>query len=333
MIDAFIVPGSSFIIAMKALHFDGELSLRDVSKPRPGADEALIRVMLAGVCGTDIQILNGYSGFRGIPGHEFIGRVEECENPKWAGKRVVGEINVSCGDCDFCLWGLGRHCPRRTVMGIVNRDGAFAEYTVLPVFNLHAVPDSVSDEAAVFVEPLAAAAEILEQVTIRPRVRVAVLGDGRLGLLVAQVLYQARAQVTLLGRHPWKLDLAHSWGIQVSGLGDEHARKNKYSIVVEATGSPSGLDAAFRLVEPRGTIVMKSTFHGMAQFDTAKLVVDEVTLVGSRCGTFARAIDLLAKGNVKVDQLVSKTFSLDDGVAAFEYVRKNSPLKVLLRMA
>ena len=333
MNDPFIVPHPSFIMPMKALHFDGELSLRDVEKPRPGAEEALIRVSLAGVCGTDIQILNGYSGFRGIPGHEFIGRVEECENPKWAGKRVAGEINVSCGDCDLCLWGLGRHCPKRTVMGIVNRDGAFAGYTVLPAYNLHAIPDSVPDEAAVFVEPLAAAAEILDQVMIRPRVRVAVLGDGRLGLLVAQVLHQARAQVTLLGRHPCKLDLAHSWGIHVSGLGDEHMRKNKYPIVVEATGSPSGLDEAFRLVEPRGTIVMKSTYHGMAQFDTAKLVVDEITLVGSRCGTFARAIDLLTKGAVKVDQLVSKTFPLEDGVAAFEYVRKNSPLKVLLRMA
>ncbi len=317
---------------MKALYFDGQLGLREVERPRPGPEDALIQVSLAGICGTDLQILDGYSGFRGIPGHEFAGRVVECANPKWVGRRVVGEINVSCGDCEFCLWGLGRHCAKRTVMGIANRDGAFAEYVVLPVFNLHEIPDSVPDEAAVFVEPLAAAAEILEQAAIRPRMRVAVLGDGRLGLLVAQVLHHARAQVMLLGRHPWKLDLAHSWGIHVSGLGDEHLQKRKFPLVVEATGSPHGLDDAFRLVEPRGTIVMKSTFHGMAKFDTAKLVVDEINLLGSRCGAFKPALDLLANGDVKVDQLISRTFPLEEGVAAMEFVKKVSPLKVLLRM-
>ena len=317
---------------MKALYFDGQLSVRDVEKPRLGADDALIQVSLAGICGTDLQIVEGYSGFRGILGHEFVGRVVECENPKWPGKRVVGEINVSCGDCELCLWGLGRHCAKRTVMGIVNRDGAFAEYVALPTFNLHEVPDSVPDEAAVFVEPLAAAAEILEQTQIVQRMRVAVLGDGRLGLLVAQVLHQARAQVVLLGRHPWKLDLAQSWGISVSGLSDERLTKRKFPMVVEATGSPAGLEEAFRLVEPRGTIVMKSTFHGLAQFDTAKLVVDETSLLGSRCGLFRPAIDLLSQGKVKVDQLVSRTFPLEEGVAAIDFVRKTSPLKVLLRV-
>jgi alcohol dehydrogenase len=316
---------------MKALYFDGQLGLREVEKPRPEAEEALIQVSLAGICGTDLQILAGYSSFRGIPGHEFVGRVVECKDPKWLGKRVVGEINVSCGECDFCLWGLGRHCSKRTVMGIVNRDGAFAEYVALPVFNLHEVPDSVTDEAAVFVEPLAAATEILEQINIRPRMRTAVLGDGRLGLLVAQVLHQERAQVMLFGRHPWKLDLAHSWGINVSGLGDEHLAKRQFPMVVDATGSPAGLEEAFRLVEPRGTIVMKSTFHGPAQFDTARLVVDEITLLGSRCGTFGRAIEFLSEGRVKVDQLISKVFPLDEGLAAFDFVRKTSPLKVLLR--
>ncbi|MBI4166009.1 MAG: alcohol dehydrogenase catalytic domain-containing protein [Acidobacteria bacterium] len=318
---------------MKALYFDGQLGLRDVETPRPGPDEALIQVVLAGICGTDLQILNGYSSFRGIPGHEFVGRVVECQNTKWIDKRVVGEINISCGECEFCLWGLGRHCSQRTVMGIVNRDGAFAEFTVLPVFNLHEIPDSIPDEAAVFVEPLAAAAEILEQVTIRPRMRVAVLGDGRLGLLVAQVLHQERAQVMLLGRHPWKLDLAHSWGINVSGLGDEHLTKRNFPMVVEATGSPAGLEEAFRLVEPRGTIIMKSTFHRPAQFDTARLVVDEINLLGSRCGAFGRAIGLLEQGRVKVDQLVSRTFPLEEGLAAFDFVKKTSPLKVLLQVA
>jgi alcohol dehydrogenase len=318
---------------MKALYFDGQLGLREVEQPRPGPEEALIQVLLAGICGTDLQILTGYSNFRGIPGHEFVGRVVECESKRWLGKRVVGEINISCGECDFCLWGLGRHCSHRTVMGIVNRDGAFAEYVTLPVFNLHEVPETISDAAAVFAEPLAAATEILEQVKIRPRMRVAVLGDGRLGLLVAQVLHRERAQVMLLGRHPWKLDLAHSWGINVFGLGDEHVRKQRFPLVVEATGSPAGLEEAFRLVEPRGTIVMKSTFHGPAQFETARLVVDEITLLGSRCGVFGRALALLAQGHVKVEPMVSKTFPLADALAAFDFVRKTSPLKVLIRMA
>jgi len=316
---------------MKALVFDGQLNVREVERPRPGPEEALIQVSLAGLCGTDLEILKGYSGFRGIPGHEFVGRVVECEEAKWVGKRVVGEINVSCGDCDLCLWGLGRHCPKRTVMGIVKRDGAFAEYVVLPTINLHEVPESIPDEAAVFIEPLAAAAEILDQVTIHPRMRIAVLGDGRLGLLVAQVLEHARAQVTLFGKHPWKLDLAQSWGINAYGMADEYIRNRRFPMVIEATGSPSGLEAAFRLVAPRGTIVMKSTFHGLAQFDTAQLVVDEINLLGSRCGTFPRAIDLLARGAVKVDQLVSKTFPLADALAAFEYLKRGSPLKVLLQ--
>jgi alcohol dehydrogenase len=326
-----IVHQSSFILPMKALYFDGQLALRDIEAPRPKADEALIQVSLAGLCGTDLEILRGYSGFRGIPGHEFVGRVVECEEAKWRGKRVVGEINVTCGECDLCLWGLGRHCPRRTVMGIVNRDGAFAEYVVLPTVNLHEVPESISDEAAVFIEPLAAAAEILEQTKVLPRMRTAVLGDGRLGLLVAQVLHHARAQVTLLGKHPWKLDLAQSWGINAAGMADERVAKRSFPMVVEATGSPRGLDEAFRLAAPRGTIVMKSTFHGLAQFDTARLVVDEITLLGSRCGTFPTAIDLLAQGAVKVDQLISKTFPLADAPAAFDYLRHGSPLKVLLR--
>ncbi len=315
---------------MKALYFDGQLSVRDVERPQARADEALIHVLLAGICGTDLQILRGYSGFRGIPGHEFVGRVIECDEAKWIGKRVAGEINVTCGECDLCLWGLGRHCPKRTVMGIMNRDGTFAEYVVLPTVNLHEIPEVIPDEAAVFVEPLAAAAEILEQVTILPRLRVAVLGDGKLGLLVAQVLHQARAQVTLLGKHPWKLDLAQSWGINAAGMADEHVAKRKFPIVVEATGAPAGLEEAFRLVAARGTIVMKSTFHGPAQFDTGKLVVDEITLVGSRCGTFPRAIDLLARGAVKVDQLVAKTFPLSQGPAAFDYVAGTSCLKVLI---
>ena len=291
----------------------------------------MIQVMLAGICGTDREILKGYSGFPGIPGHEFVGRVVESDEKKWLGKRVVGEINVTCGDCNFCLWGLGRHCPKRTVMGIVNRDGAFAEFMVLPLENLHEVPEEIPDETAVFVEPVAAPAEILEQRRIEPGTRVAVLGDGRLGLLVAQVLHHAQAHVTVVGKHAWKLDLARSWGLRVAHVSDVELPPRSFPVVVEATGSPGGLEDAFRLVEPRGTVVMKSTFREPAHFDTAKLVVDEVTLLGSRCGNFATALELLRRGRVKVQHLVSRTFPLEAGLEAFEYLDRTSCLKVLLR--
>jgi 2-desacetyl-2-hydroxyethyl bacteriochlorophyllide A dehydrogenase len=315
---------------MKALFFDGRLELREVEKPRPAPGEALIQVLLAGICGTDREILKGYSNFRGIPGHEFVGRVVECEDARLVGKRVVGEINIACGECDLCLWGLGRHCPKRTVLGIVNRDGVFAEFVTLPVVNLHEVPKTVSDEAAVFVEPLAAAAEILEQMQVPPAAHVAVIGDGRLGLLVAQVLHDTQANVTVIGKHAWKLDLARDWGMKVASFDDEGIPARSFSVVVEATGSPAGLDQAFRLVTPRGTVVMKSTFHGQAHVDTAKLVVDEITLLGSRCGDFRRALELLARGRVKVQPLVSKTFPLEAGLEAFEYLNSASCLKVLL---
>jgi alcohol dehydrogenase len=315
---------------MKALYFDGQLSVRDVDRPKPGPGEALIQVVFAGICGTDREILKGYSNFRGIPGHEFVGRVVECEEKKWLGKRVVGEINISCGECELCLWGQGRHCPKRTVMGIVNRDGVFAEFVTLPIVNLHEVPKTVSDQAAVFIEPLAAAGEILEQMPVPPGAHVAVIGDGRLGLLVAQVLHHAKAQVTVIGKHGWKLDLARGWGMKVASVDEGEMPARSFSVIVEASGSPAGLDQAFRLIAPRGTVVMKSTFHGRAQFDTAKLVVDEITLLGSRCGDFRRALELLARGRVKVQHLVSKTFPLEAGLEAFKYLENTSCLKVLL---
>ncbi|HET7840569.1 MAG TPA: alcohol dehydrogenase catalytic domain-containing protein [Terriglobia bacterium] len=315
---------------MKALYFDGNLELREVARPRPTHDEALIEVIYAGLCGTDREILKGYSKFRGIPGHEFVGRVAECANPRWPGKRVVGEINVSCGECEFCLWGLGRHCSRRQVMGIVNRDGAFAEYVTLPIVNLHEVPPEISDEEAVFVEPVAAAAEILEQMPLSHVRRIAVLGDGRLGLLVAQVLRQAGGQVTVIGKHASKLAQAKSWKVDVVEAGKAEIPAASFSVVVEATGSPSGLAEALRLVEPRGTVVMKSTFRETATFDTAKLVVDEITLLGSRCGNFKKAIELLRHKKVKVGGLVSKTFPLEQALEAFEYLSDPACLKVLI---
>jgi alcohol dehydrogenase len=315
---------------MKALYFDGKLSVREVAEPQRAPGEALIQVLLAGICGTDREILKGYSDFRGILGHEFVGRVVECDDPKWIGQRVVGEINLACGRCKWCAKGLGRHCPHRTVLGIVNRDGVFAEFLTLPVANLHRVPDEVSDQAATFVEPLAAGAEILEQMPLAPGTPVAILGDGRLGLLAAQVLTHAGAQVTLIGRHGWKLELARAWGVRVLSEGDEALTSSSFPATVEATGSPRGLDEALRLVEPRGTVVMKSTFHGAAHLDATKLVVDEVTLLGSRCGVFGPALELLRHGHVTVHHLINKIFPLEQGLEAFEYLERTSAVKVLL---
>ena len=315
---------------MKALFLDSKLTLREVEKPRRQPGEALMRVTLAGICGTDIEILKGYSGFRGIPGHEFVGRVVEADDENWLGKRVVGEINVACGRCEWCGRGLGRHCPQRTVMGIVNRNGVFAEFVALPLRNLHEVPDEVPDQAAVFVEPLAAAAEILEQMRIERGTRLAVVGDGKLGLLVAQVMKDAQAAVTVIGMHDWKLALARSWGLRGLLRGDQELAPSSFPIVVDATGSSQGIHEALRLVQPRGTVVMKSTFHGPADFDATKLVVDEITLLGSRCGTFPTALQLLRQGRVAVQPMISKIFPLQDGLGAVAYARRSPCLKVLL---
>ena len=315
---------------MRALVFDGKLALRDIDKPIPKAGDALIRVTLAGICGTDREILKGYSTFRGVMGHEFVGRVVECEDPAWIGERVVGEINIACGECEWCLRGLGRHCPTRTVMGIVNRAGCFAEYVALPLRNLHRVPAVVPDESAVFVEPLAAAAEILAQMRLESGTQVVVLGDGRLGLLIAQVLHNAGAEVTLVGKHAWKLELARPWGIRVITESQSKLRAASVPVIVEATGSPRGLEEAFRLVRPRGTVVMKSTFHDPARFDATKLVVDEITMLGSRCGEFPTALDLLKKGQIEVQPLLSKVFALEESLEAFEYLERTACLKVCL---
>ena len=318
---------------MRALVFDGKLALRDIDKPIPKSGEALIRVTLAGICGTDMEILKGYSAFRGVLGHEFVGKVVECADSAWLGERVVGEINIACGECPWCLRGLGRHCPHRTVMGIVSRAGCFAEYVALPVRNLHRVPAGIPDEAAVFVEPLAAAAEILEQIRLEPGTGVVVVGDGRLGLLVAQVLKSAGAQVIIAGKHGWKLDLARPWGVRVMTDSKSELPPASVPVVVEATGSPCGLEEAFRLVEPRGTVVMKSTYHAPAPFDATKLVVDEITLLGSRCGNFSAALELLQRGRISVQPLLSRVFPLEQGLEAFEYAERTDCLKVCLANA
>jgi threonine dehydrogenase-like Zn-dependent dehydrogenase len=318
---------------------------RPLPKPRPRS--ALIRVRLAGICNTDVEILRGYHGFRGIPGHEFVGEVSEvagaspAERKRWLGKRVAGEINVSCsayGDkalCAFCRRGLKTHCARRTVLGIVAHDGAFAEYLTLPLENLHLIPANVSDEKAVFVEPLAAACEILEQTRIRDFRGAAVLGDGKLAQLIARVLRTADCNVTLYGKHDEKLKLARQAGIATRKVrGDATDLKRiaeSYPLVVEATGSPTGLILAQQMTEPRGTLILKSTFHGAAPVETWPIVVKEITVIGSRCGPFAAAIALLRSGKVDPAPLITRTFPLKDAAKAIRYAQQPGVVKVLLQ--
>ena len=323
--------------------------LRAISKPvprlRPGW--ALVRVRLAGICNTDVEILRGYHAFRGTPGHEFVGQVTDVKGVsaatkrKWLGRRVTGEINVSCSGygyrrvCDFCRRGLKTHCARRTVLGIAAHDGAFAEYLALPLENLHLVPKNVTDEQAVFVEPLAAACEILEQVKVKKFRSAAVLGDGKLAQLIGLVLRTAISRVVMYGKHERKLALARRAGIQtkrVSGDARDLKRiKESFGLLVEATGSPSGLALAQHMTEPRGTLVLKSTFHHAAPVETWPIVVKEITLIGSRCGPFAKAIALLRSGEVDPTPLIERTFSLDQAPAAIQFAQRSGIMKVLLK--
>jgi 2-desacetyl-2-hydroxyethyl bacteriochlorophyllide A dehydrogenase len=301
----------------------------DLSDPTPGPGEAVVRVRLAGICGTDLQLLNGYYPFTGIPGHEFVGEVVEApENPEWRGRRVVGEINVTCGTCRQCRAGRPTHCDTRAVLGLNNHNGAFAEYLTLPMANLHTVPDSVSDAAAVFAEPLAAALQIPEQVHIRPSDAVLVIGAGRLGQLAAQVLQGTACALTVAVRYPAQRALLTARGIAVIDAQDIPARS--MDVVVEASGSPAGLEAARRAVRPRGTLVLKSTCAGQSADDLSRLVVDEITLVGSRCGPFPSALRLLAQGRVDPVPLVQKRFTMSDASAAFAAAAAKGALKVVL---
>lgn len=332
----------AFIVANGKL----KASQKRLSKLRPGW--ALIRVRLAGVCNTDVEILRGYHAFRGTPGHEFVGEVAAVHGvpialkKKWIGRRVVGEINVSCSAygylpmCDFCRRGLKTHCTRRTVLGIVAHDGAFAEYLALPLENLHAVPDSVGDERAVFVEPLAAACEILEQVDINPFQQAAVLGDGKLAQLIALVLRNALPQVVMYGKHEMKLALARRAGISTKKVcGDASDLKrveDHYGLIVEATGSPTGFALAQQMTEPRGTLVLKSTFHGAAPVETWPIVVKELTVVGSRCGPLAKAIASLRAGKISPVPLITRIFPMSEAPAAIRFAQKPGVMKVLLKV-
>lgn len=322
--------------------------LKSATKPLPKLRNgwALIRVRLAGICNTDVEILRGYHNFRGTPGHEFVGEVAEVQSvsatkkKKWIGRRVCGGINISCAAygyrpvCEFCRRGLKTHCARRTVLGIVTHDGAFAEYLALPLGNLHVVPDRITDEQAVFVEPLAAACEILEQVDVKRFETVAVLGDGKLAQLIARVLRTAIPRVVMYGKHEKKLALARRAGIQTKKVradaGDVKRVKENYALLVEATGSPSGLTLAQHMTEPRGTLVLKSTFHGAAPVETWPIVVKEITVIGSRCGPFDKAIALLRSGGVDPRPLVTRTFPLADAAKAIAFAQHPGVMKVLL---
>ena len=318
---------------MKALRFDGnKLTLADVPLPQT-AGEALVRVTTSGICNTDLEIVRGYAGFVGTIGHEFVGVVEQADDrPDLVGKRVIGEINAGCGTCEKCVAGDPRHCPTRTVLGIVGRNGCHAEYLSLPSRNLLVLPDNVSDEQAVFAEPLAAAFGITEQVDILAATTVAVIGDGKLGLLCAMSLALRSQNVTIIGKHQTKMAIAENAGVTLLLLAEVDAKIfGTFDVVVEASGSESGFATALDLVRPRGKIVLKSTFHGTPAWAASRVVVDEITIVGSRCGRFAPALELLTSGNIDVTQLISDEFSLADGVAAMGRAAENGVLKVLLR--
>lgn len=314
----------------------GPCFVTDRPVPTPGAGEALVRVRLAGICSTDMELARGYKGgFRGVLGHEFVGEIALAPDaPQRAGERVVGEINIGCGACDLCARGLGKHCRNRRVLGILRHDGAFAGYLTLPLANLHIVPAAVDDASAVFTEPLAAALEVLEQVHVAPATRVYVLGPGRLGQLVARVLLATGCDLTLIGRRPAGLALAAHAGVPTALLDDVAAlAAGPADVVVEATGSPDGFALALRLVRPMGTLVLKSTFAGgIPQFDASGLVVDEITVVGSRCGPFAPALALLARGAVDVRPLITALYPLADGPAALAHAARPGALKVLLEV-
>lgn len=320
---------------MKALRLDSNLKLAlDAPVPRREG-ETLVRVICAGICNTDLEIVKGYAGFQGTLGHEFVGRVFESPDASLVGRRVVGEINAGCGRCDLCLQGDSRHCAGRTVLGIKGREGAFAEFLSLPARNLIEVPDSISDDAAVFIEPLAAACNILEQITITSSCDVAVVGDGKLAQLVALVIAGTGADLTVIGRHRKKLEMALGFGadrVLMDGPALTSEWRARFDVVVEASGSPSGLGTAFALVKPRGTVVLKSTHHQRTPLDISQVIVDELKIVGSRCGQFQPALDLAISRRMDLIALISRRFPLEEGVRAFEEAAAPENMKIILQI-
>ncbi len=319
---------------MKALRVEENgARVREVPKPEEGG-EAVVRVTMSGICNTDLEIVRGYAGFKGTIGHEFVGVVESAEaDTGVVGKRVVGEINAGCGKCELCIAGDARHCPTRTVLGIVGRDGAHAEFLRLPARNLIPVPDSIPDQDAVFAEPLAAAYGISERAEINSDQTVGVIGDGKLGLLCAMTIRLRSPKVVLIGKHTDKLAIAQRRNIETRLVTESKSMRRSFDAVVEASGSESGFAAALDLVKPRGRIILKSTFHGAPRWEASRVVVDEISIIGSRCGRLAPALELLASKQVRVDDLVSDEFPLREGVRALEQAARKGVLKVLLNPA
>jgi threonine dehydrogenase-like Zn-dependent dehydrogenase len=316
---------------MIAVHIEKRrASIKKLAKPRRPEGYAVVRLLTGGICNTDIELLRGYYGFTGTPGHEFVGEVVEADTPRLLGRRVVGEINLACRRCDWCKRGLGRHCPTRKVLGIVGHPGAFREFLTLPEVNLHVVPQTIPTEVALFAEPLAAACEILDQGTFPRRADIAVLGDGKLGLLVAQVLQASGHRVHQFGRHKNKLRIAERAGVTTEVL-KRQLPVAEYDWVVEATGSADGLRQAVQMTRPRGTVFMKSTVHGHVALDTAPVIVNEITLVGSRCGRMEPALKLLAANKVHVTEMISEEFPLAQAPLAFARAQERGVMKVLLR--
>lgn len=317
---------------MKAVVFNDNLKLvNDYEKPIAKQGEALVKVLMAGICNTDFEITKGYMGYNGILGHEFVGVVEEVnsEDKTLLGKRVVGEINCGCGVCDYCKQGLERHCFNRQTLGIWKKDGCMAEYVTMPIKNLLEVPQNVTNEEAVMVEPLAAALEILEQLHIRPDSKVLVLGDGKLGLTIALALSGAGLDVTQVGKHSNKLEITKKQGVKTVLLNDLEITKT-WDVVVEATGSINGFETALSLTKPRGVLVLKSTVASGKEFNFAPIVIDEITILGSRCGQFAPALRLLEQKRIDFKPLISDVYSIDNAVEAFEKNKEKSSIKVLI---
>jgi alcohol dehydrogenase len=315
---------------MLAVHLEnGAVTMRALPVPPRPEGFALLRLLAGGICNTDLELQRGYYGFAGTPGHEFVAEVVEADTRALVGKRVVGEINLACEHCEWCLRGLGRHCPNRTVLGIVKHPGAFSEFFTLPERNLHVLPDGIPTSRAVFLEPLAAACEILDQVSIPSGERIAVLGDGKLGLLIAMVLNAHGYRVHQFGRHSSKLAIAAAVGVQTEIAGGA-LPVAEFDWVVDATGSPDGLRSAAAMTRPRGTVILKSTVHGMVAVDTAPIIVNELTLVGSRCGRFEAALPLLSHPLVHVEEMIAERFPLADAPRAFSRAAERGVLKVLL---
>ena len=315
---------------MLAVHLEnGVVTTRALPLPRRPQGFALLRLLVGGICNTDLELQRGYYHFAGVPGHEFVAEVVEADTSSLVGQRVVGEINLACAHCEWCRKGLGRHCPNRTVLGIVNHPGAFAEFLTLPERNLHVLPAGIPLERAVFTEPLAAACEILDQVVIPPGETVAVLGDGKLGLLVAMVLNAHGAKVHQFGRHPEKLRIAAATGVTAE-LASGKLPTAEYDWVVDSTGNPEGLRTAAAMARPRGTVILKSTVHDAVAIDTAAIIVNEITLVGSRCGRFEAALPLLGDERIRLEEMIADRFPLQDAARAFERAAQAGVLKVLV---